>query len=248
MSTGDRVWEGVILDAVGTLIEPVPSVASVYVEAARRQGLEVERAEVKARFHRYFRVDEDEARLGPLVTDEATEHRRWRRIVGHVLPGLPDPGLAFEELWAHFGLASSWRAFDDVGPTIEALRGAGVRFLIASNFDARLRSVVSGLPALAGSEDDLVISSEIGVRKPHPGFYRAASDRLGLPVDRVLCVGDDPENDVRGPERAGLRGQLVDRSLSGVRVGDGPWSDLTGLVRSPATSGVVGARPGSVRV
>jgi putative hydrolase of the HAD superfamily len=222
--------QGLILDAVGTLIEPSPPVALVYAEAARRQGLTIDPAEVKRRFHRSFRNDEVDERRGPLVTDEATEHRRWRRIVADVLPDLPDPESAFAELWNHFGRPSAWRAFGDVGPPLDRFRRAGLRFVIASNFDGRLRGVVRGLPELMGAGDGLVISSEVGVRKPHPDFYRSACDRLDLPPDRVLCVGDDPENDVRGAERAGLRGLLLDRD--GRRPEDvASLPDLAALVR-----------------
>ena len=41
--------EGVILDAVGTLIEPSPPVPLVYAEAARRQGLDLDAAETEMR-------------------------------------------------------------------------------------------------------------------------------------------------------------------------------------------------------
>jgi putative hydrolase of the HAD superfamily len=207
-------WEeidGLILDAVGTLIEPEPSVARVYVEAALRQGQVVEVAEVKRRFGRYFRNDEVDEQKGPMVTDESIEYRRWRRIVANVLPDLPDPDRAFGELWDHFGRPEAWRCFPDVGPGLQLLAEAGFPVRIASNFDARLRGVAAGLPDLAGSVETLVISSEVGFRKPHPTFYLKACASLGLPPDRVLCVGDDPENDVLGPERAGLRGVLLDR-------------------------------------
>jgi putative hydrolase of the HAD superfamily len=83
---------------------------------------------------------------------------------------------------------------------------------IGSNFDTRLRKVVQGLPELAECADALVISSEVGYRKPHPSFYHAACARLGLAPERVLCVGDDVENDVRGAIRAGLSGLLLDRA------------------------------------
>jgi putative hydrolase of the HAD superfamily len=207
--------EGIILDAVGTLIEPSPPVAQVYAAAARRQGLEIDPAEVKRRFHRFFRVDEVDEQLGPLATDEATEFRRWRRIVGNVLPELADTERAFGELWEHFGTASAWRTFDDVGSAIHAIRTAGFRLVIASNFDGRLRQVIRGLPELAEIPIDPVISSEVGFRKPHPSFYLAACERLGLSANQTLCVGDDLENDVLGPERAGLRGLLLDRDGRG---------------------------------
>src|SRR5579884_2877354 len=113
---------GLVVDAVGTLIEPRPSVALVYAEAARRQGLEVDPAEVKARFRVHFGADEVDELRGPMATDEASEHRRWRRIVENVLPGLPDPDRGFAELWEHFGRPESWRCFPDVGPALRALR------------------------------------------------------------------------------------------------------------------------------
>ncbi len=228
--------EGLILDAVGTLIEPSPPVPLVYAEAARRQGLDLDAGDVKRQFERSFRVDESDERGGPLATDEATEHRRWRRIVADVLPDLPDPERAFAELWDHFGSASAWRTFDDVGPAIATLREAGLNLVIASNFDGRLRAVVRGLPDLIAEEPSLVISSEVGVRKPHPDFYRAACKRLGLPPVRVLCVGDDPENDVLGPRRAGLRAILLDRK-GGRPEGIDCVSGLDALVRDVLQTG-----------
>lgn len=223
--------EGLIFDAVGTLIEPNPSVALAYAAAARRQGVEIDTKLVKARFHQYFRDDEVDDQLGPMRTSESIEHQRWRRIVTKVLPELPDPDRAFEELWDHFGRPDAWRTFEDVSPALEALERAGVPYLIGSNFDGRLRGVILGLTDLRPQADSLVISSQVGYRKPHPDFYRAACRSLGLPPERVLCVGDDPENDVRGPKRAGLQGLLLDRD--GRRPDDLPFSpDLNVLVDS----------------
>ncbi len=79
----------------------------------------------------------------------------------------------------------------------------GISVCVGSNFDGRLRGVVQGLPELGPWIDSLVISSEVGYRKPHPLFFQAACSHLGLPRGRVLCVGDDIENDVRGAIRAG---------------------------------------------
>ena len=166
-----------------------------------------------------------------MVTDEAIEHRRWRRIVANVLPDLPDLDRAFAELWDHFGRPEAWRCFPDVGRGLLDLRDAGYRLRIASNFDGRLRSVAAGLPDLAGFVDELVISSEVGHRKPHPSFYLAACVSLGLSPDRVLCVGDDPENDVLGPERAGLRGLYLDRD-GRKALGLASFPDLLALSRS----------------
>ena len=146
-----------------------------------------------------------------MATDELTERRRWHRIVTGVLPEVPDPDRAFNELWTHFERPESWIVFDDALHAIHAWTAAGIQIRIGSNFDARLRTVLEGFPDLAPFLDTLLISSEIGYRKPHPRFYQAACESLGLPPERVLCVGDDLENDYRGAYRAGLAAVLLDR-------------------------------------
>jgi putative hydrolase of the HAD superfamily len=203
---------GIVLDAVGTLIMPVPSVAEAYTAAARRQGIALEPLEVRARFERHFVSGDVHAANGELSTDEATERRRWRQIVGRVLPEVSDPDRAFGELWDHFGRPDSWRPYPDAGPALRALAQQGIAVCIGSNFDGRLRGVVEGLSELKPWVNSLVISSEVGFRKPHPQFFYVACLHLGLPPSRVLCVGDDMENDVRGAVRAGLSGLLLDRS------------------------------------
>jgi putative hydrolase of the HAD superfamily len=203
---------GIVLDAVGTLIKPTPSVADAYTEAARRQGVEMNREEVRSRFNRHFQSDEVQGGQGIHSTDEATEIWRWRRIVSKVLPEVPDPQRAFEELWEHFSQPGSWRCFPDVAPALRALREAGIAVCVGSNFDSRLRQVIRGLPELRESVGTLVVSSEVGFRKPHPSFFQAVCQRLELGPQQVLCVGDDVENDVRGAMRAGLSGILLDRT------------------------------------
>ncbi|QEH35333.1 (S)-2-haloacid dehalogenase 4A [Aquisphaera giovannonii] len=222
---------GIVFDAVGTLIKPVPSVADVYTDAARRQGVELHRDEVKARFQVHFGSDEVRGDRGIHSTDEATEVHRWRRIVHKVLPEVPDPGRVFDDLWDHFRHPGSWRCFPDVAPALRLVHEAGITVCIGSNFDARLREVVLGHPDLGWALDALVISSEVGYRKPHPKFFEAVCRRLGLAPEQVLCVGDDAENDVRGAMRAGLSAVLLARG------GDGPQDlphipNLTDLMES----------------
>jgi putative hydrolase of the HAD superfamily len=224
---------GIVLDAVGTLIRPVPSVAEAYAAAGRRQGIVLDPDEVRRRFQVHFQTDDVHAAGGLLSTDEATERRRWRKIVAGVLPEIPAPEQAFDELWDHFGRAESWRSFPDAPQLLKALGGLGIAVCVGSNFDGRLRAVVQGLPELSGWASSLVISSEVGFRKPHRMFFQAACAHLGLPPEHVLCVGDDLENDVRGAIRAGLCGLLLDRSEC--QDGDLPCvPNLTALVEAEA--------------
>lgn len=55
--------------------------------------------------------------------------------------------------------------------------------------------------------DPVVISGEVGLRKPDPAIYELALERLGLPADRVLFI-DDAEPNVLGARASGLQALL----------------------------------------
>jgi len=50
----------------------------------------------------------------------------------------------------------------------------------------------------------VIISGEVGYRKPHPLPFRVLVDHLGVPSHQVIFVGDDLEPDILGAGRAGL--------------------------------------------
>lgn len=164
----------------------------------------------------------------------ADGHRRGDRVSAlatyreRCAADLPDPDRAFLELWEHFGQPDAWRCFPDVAFAVDQLQAAGLVLRVGSNFDGQLRKVLQGLPEVSGLADSVVISSEVGYRKPHPSFYHSACDLMKLPPDRVLSVGDDPENDDAGARRAGLCSALVDRS-GRVESRPGVFRDLKSL-------------------
>ena len=220
-------------DAVGTLIHPEPPAPAVYAAAARRFGSRLDLPSVAARFRAAFRRQEEIDHAGGLRTDEAREVARWRAIVAEVLGDVADPEGCFSFLYAHFARPAAWRTESEAAAVLAELAGRGCRLGIASNFDERLRPVVEGLPGLAPMKH-LVISSEVGWRKPAPEFFSRLCAQSGLPPGAVLLVGDDPVNDYGGAKAAGLHALLYDPA------GTAPvpaaarlsrWADLLASVR-----------------
>jgi putative hydrolase of the HAD superfamily len=60
------------------------------------------------------------------------------------------------------------------------------------------------LNGIAEMVDEAVFSSELGIRKPHPGIYRHVLDALGVEPPRALFVGDRVLEDVVGPSNVGM--------------------------------------------
>lgn len=64
--------------------------------------------------------------------------------------------------------------------------------------------IISDL-GLAPLFDVIIISGDLGYRKPHPSVFRELVKHLGVPKNQIAFVGDDPDADVSGALQAGLQ-------------------------------------------
>lgn len=200
----------VVFDAVGTLIHPEPPAAEAYVIIGQRYGSRHAVEEIRRRFVAAFAHEEEADRRAGLRTSESREIGRWRNIVTSVLDDVSNAEACFQDLFAYFANPAAWRCEAAAGPVLGALGARGIRVGMASNFDARLRSVVAGFPELGPVTEHLVISSEIGWRKPASEFFQVLARRFGVAPERVLVVGDDLLNDYEGAAAAGFPSILFD--------------------------------------
>jgi putative hydrolase of the HAD superfamily len=200
------VW----FDAVGTLLHPEPSAGDAYFEIGTRFGSRLDRDEVCRRFGKVFKRQEQEDVERGLKTDEDYERMRWWRIVREVLDDVEDQGGCFEALYDHFARPDSWRWDSTALEVIQELKAAGYHVGIASNFDRRLRRIISALLARKTSVA-LSISSQVGWKKPAPQFFASLHERpLACRPEEVLLVGDDVDNDFLGARQSGLHALLLD--------------------------------------
>src|SRR5262249_4914855 len=77
---------------------------------------------------------------------------------------------------------------------------------IVSNFTSRsecLRYEI-GRHGMLEFFDVILVSSEMGLRKPHPLLFRTALAQLDLPATAVWYVGDLPDRDIVGAKGVGM--------------------------------------------
>lgn len=53
--------------------------------------------------------------------------------------------------------------------------------------------------------DVVLISGDLGFRKPHPMVFQRLVEELGVRREAILYVGDDPEPDITGAREAGIQ-------------------------------------------
>ncbi len=70
------------------------------------------------------------------------------------------------------------------------------RLALCSNALATLRADLEAEPALSGLFDVVIISAEVGLRKPDPRIFELTASRLGLPLAACLLIDDKPRNTI----------------------------------------------------
>jgi putative hydrolase of the HAD superfamily len=155
----------------------------------------------------------------PSLIAGRTGDELWRLFLGALLAGIgvpPGPrrralvDLVEREnenhrLWAHVP--------PDVPQLLDRLRAAGYRLLVVSNGGGGVRSFLESR-GLAGAFEVIVDSFLVGVEKPDPRIFGLVLDRIGVPSERAVHVGDFYYVDIIGAERAGLTGVLLDPSAT----------------------------------
>ncbi len=92
-----------------------------------------------------------------------------------------------------------------------ALRERGLKLGLVSNY-CSLPSVVrrhARESELLQLVDESIFSCEVGLRKPHPRIYQTVLERLHVPPEAVVFVGDRLREDVMGPKALGMRAILT---------------------------------------
>jgi putative hydrolase of the HAD superfamily len=209
------VSDAILLDALGTLVAlepPAPHLARALsislADAERAIAAEIA----------YYRAHLDEGRDAVSL---AALRRRCTAALGAELPVTVDPEALEEVLLASL----RFTAFPDVMPALAALRAAGSRLVVVSNWDVSLHDVLSRV-GLAPVLDDVVTSAEVGARKPAVEiFSRAGPARLH--------VGDSLDEDVAGARAAGIEPVLIRRDGSPGPPGVRTIATLAELVPAP---------------
>jgi HAD superfamily hydrolase (TIGR01549 family) len=153
-------------------------------------------------------LTEHEAELFPAATEDEIE------ITAVMTTSLREQGVdltdddirvflrAAQDVWSsYYSLAASTHAL------LEALRARGLKLALVSNTASPewlLRPVLER-QGLVDRLDAIVLSSEVGKRKPHPAIFERALAELDVAAGDTLFVGDRLTADVLGASRVGMK-------------------------------------------
>ena len=121
-----------------------------------------------------------------------------------------DTALAGEMLayWQDLVLAEAI-PFADTYSVLSALREKYTTGILTNGFTALQRKKIDRYK-LADYVDFTLVSEEVGYHKPDKRIYLKALQMAGNPLpDQTLYVGDNPINDIQGPQAVGITPILI---------------------------------------
>jgi putative hydrolase of the HAD superfamily len=195
----------VLLDALGTLLELEPPAPHLCAELAAR-GTVISEAEAEAALRAeiaYYRAHHDEA------VDVAALDDLRDRCTAVLAGALPEHARDTPDLRDALLAGLRFRPYPEVPEVLGALRAAGLRLVVVSNWDVSLHEALArtGLTPLL---DGAISSAEAGAAKPAPAIFARALGLAGdIAPDAAVHVGDDAALDVAGACAAGIAPVLV---------------------------------------
>ena len=109
-------------------------------------------------------------------------------------------------------ILDDYRIFEDAKEVLREIKGIGLKLGLVTNnhstdFHLRLLQKFN----LDKFFDAIVVSSEIGIRKPHKGIFLHCLKMLGVNNESSIFIGDNPTQDIQGAKNAGIRSIWIKR-------------------------------------
>ncbi len=107
----------------------------------------------------------------------------------------------------------NWILYDDVVPCLAMLKSQPLG--IISDGDGEQQREKLAYTEIISFFSSIIISGEVGLRKPAPEIFKKCAKELNFSLDEILYIGDQLEKDVLGAINAGTQGVWIDRTNQG---------------------------------
>lgn len=208
-----KPFQAIIFDLNGTLIDILTDEGNEEIYRGishflTYQGIRAGRWEVR---DEYYKLMDEQRKASQEEFPEFDSVGLWRAFLlrrPEACAALPPAKLE----WMPLFLAEMYRGvsryrlqlYADVKAVLDTL---APNYALAALSDAQSAWAVAEMRAAGLGEyfDPVIVSGDLGYRKPDPRLFQLALEGLGLPPEDVLFVGNDMYRDVFGASRCGMK-------------------------------------------
>ena len=106
------------------------------------------------------------------------------------------------------------KTFDGVENMLKELKKQG-RVYLVSNAQSCFTIDELKTTGLYDLFDGILISSDVGVKKPFPDIFRLAFEKFGITPEESIYIGNDMRDDILGASRVGMKTMYIETPQSG---------------------------------
>ncbi|HDN62352.1 MAG TPA: HAD family hydrolase, partial [Candidatus Bathyarchaeota archaeon] len=125
--------------------------------------------------------------------------------------GIPPENHTLEYIHELYLNSFKVEAFPETEEVLEYLKGR-YRLAVISNASSELPRYAIKRLGLESYFEVIVLSRDIGIRKPSPEIFKFTLQKLRLSSFQAVHVGDSMEKDVLGAKRVGMKAVWINRS------------------------------------
>lgn len=210
----------VAFDVNGTLVEILTDDGSEQIFRSAGhfltyQGVLLRRHEVRDLYFQYLK---EQQVASPQEHPEFDAVAVWRRIIDENVTGftMALPAAKLEQMPLFLAEMSRGiarrrlRLYPHVREALNLLRAKEYPLAVVTDAQSAFARAELNKVGLLEYFDPIVVSGDLGYRKPDRRLFQAALDRLGVPAEQTLFVGNDMHRDVYGARQVGMRTVLFD--------------------------------------
>ncbi|MFK4789513.1 HAD family hydrolase [Microbacterium sp. ZW T5_56] len=151
------------------------------------------------------------------ITFGEQRRRRLRRVLAELGINHTDDPDDLDRLFDRYLIdyERAWRLYPDVTEVLAMLRQRGLRLGLLTNGSEDQQRRKLSVTGLDDHFDAICVSEAIGAQKPDRAAFLALARSLQVEPHSCLFIGDNPEQDVVGAIRAGMRAARIERDRAG---------------------------------
>lgn len=198
----------IFFDMGATLARIAPGWEGVYQQVFQKAGYKLPLGEVEKAISDSWAIVADQDETTAYV-NTLEGNRAWQREVEErVMERLNiHPTVREDIFWKiiqGFEDSATYQLYPDVLSTLEAVKQAGYRLAIISNWSWHLPELCESL-GLTPYFEQIITSARVGYAKPHPRIYEYALEELMVAPVQAVHIGDSYRADVVGASRLGIQ-------------------------------------------
>lgn len=202
--------KAVFLDAIKTIFTPYPTEVGLYKNIIHKVlGREMSEEEIAPILSKAMKETE---RLDAVKENSIQQWEHYPTRIAELLGCEKSECRAVGDKlrFETWGNPDNYRLFDDILPTLKALKEKNLYIACVSNEDGWLKDFFEHFH-IGEYFQFIMTSAEVGIEKPNPQIFTKALSRTTFQPNEILFVGDSVISDYHGSQAVGMKPLLIDR-------------------------------------